>query len=255
MVTTDWTWGGHHFIKFFVDKHELAAGRVFLGSLETILKSREPWGPELWAILSPAQLDFLRERMRLGASEGAGSRVVDVSVTDTIDHPDGTPGFVMVRMREASNIASILAAERAAANRPTYSDMRVDGEVARVGTTAIDDGFVEPVLNNVPNALVRFAGPNPTVLDVSYPTTRPVSAIRMVLGAGMWKVTARLSGQGPGLAIDVSGTGEPEGPNSVVNLVVGKSPFQARRIVYEILQPNASEDDSTVHLYSVEVRP
>ena len=255
MVTTDWAWGGHHFIKFFVDKQELAAGRVFLGSLETVLKSREPWGPELWAILSLAQLEYLRDRMRVGASEGVGSRVVDVSVTDTIDHPDGTPGFVMVRLREASNIASILAAERAAASRPTYTEMTIDGAVARVGTTAIDDGFLEPVLNNVPNALVRFAGPNPTVLDVTYPTARPVSAIRMVLGAGMWKVTARLSGEGSGLAIDVTGTGEHEGPNSVVNLVVGKSPFQAQRIVYEILQQNASEDDSTVHLYSVEVRP
>ena len=255
MVTTDWTWGGHHFMKFYVDRQDIVAGRVFLGSLETLLKAREPWGPELWAILSPAQLDFLRERMRIGAAEGTGSRVVEAAVTDSIPHPDGSPGFVMVHLREASNIAGILAAERAAANRPTYSDMTVDGQVVRVGTTSVDDGVVEPVLNHAPNALVRFVGPNPTVIDVSYPTVRPVSGIRLVLGAGMWKVTAHLSGQGPGAALDVTGTGEQDGPNSVVNLNVGGSPFETRRIVYEILQPNATEDDSTVHLYAVEVRP
>ena len=136
-------------------------------SLETILKSREPWGPDLWAILSPSQLDFLRERMRAGATEGSGSRVVEVSVTDEIAHPDKTPGFVMVHLREASNIRDILAAERALANRPTYSDMTIEGQIARVGTTSIDDGLVEPVLNRAPNALVRFVGPNPTVLDVA----------------------------------------------------------------------------------------
>ena len=255
MVTTDWTWGGHHFIKFYMDRQDLVAGRVFLGSLETILKAREPWGPDLWAILSPAQLDFLRERMRISAVEGTGSRVVEASVTDSILHPDGSPGFVMVHLREATNIADILAAERAAANRPTYSDMTVDGQVVRVGTTSVDDGSVEPVLNHAPNALVRFVGPNPTVIDITYASVRPVSGIRLVLGAGMWKVTAHLSGQSAGAALDVTGTGEQDGPNSVVNLTVGGSPFQTRRIVYEILQPNATEDDSTVHLYSIEVRP
>ena len=255
MVTTDWTWGGHHFIKFYIDRQDLVSGRVFLGSLETILKAREPWGPELWAILSPAQLDSLRERMRVGTAEGTGSRVVEAAVTDSIPHPDGSPGFVMVHLREASNIAGILAAERAAANRPTYSDMTVDGQLVRVGTTSVDDGVVEPVLNHAPNALVRFAGPNPTVIDVSYATVRPVSGIRLVLGAGMWKVTARLSGQGAGATLDLTGTGQQDGPNSVVNLNVIGAPFQTRRIVYEILQPNATEDDSTVHLYSVEVRP
>ena len=255
MVTTDWTWGGHHFIKFFIGKQDLAAGRVFLGSLETILKSREPWGPELWAILSPSQLEYLTERMRVSASEGTGSRVVEVSVTDAIAHPDGSPGFVMVRMREAASVAAILAAERAASIRPTYSDLTVDGAPARVGTTAIDDGFVEPVLNHAPNALVRFSGPNPTIVDVTYTTTRPISSIRLVLGAGMWKVTARLSGKGASSVLAVTGIGEQDGPNSIVNLVVGNSPFETQRIVYEILQPNASEDDSTVHLYSVEVRP
>jgi hypothetical protein len=255
MVTTDWTWGGHHFIKFFIGKQDLAAGRVFLGSLETVLKSREPWGPDLWAILSPAQLEYLRERMRLGSLMGAGSRVIDAAVTDQIAHPDGSPGFLMVHLREAPNIAEILAAERAAATRPTYSDMTIDGQTTRVGTTAIDDGLVEPVLNRAPNALVRFAGPNPTVIDVSYPTPRPVSSIRLVLGAGMWRVTARLSGQENGSSLEIRGAGEQDGPNSVVTLNVDGPPFQARRIVYEILQPNATEDDSTVHLYSLEVRP
>lgn len=133
--------------------------------------------------------------------------------------------------------------------------MTIDGQTTRVGTTAIDDGLVEPVLNRAPNALVRFAGPNPTVIDVSYPTPRPVSSIRLVLGAGMWRVTARLSGQENGSSLEIRGAGEQDGPNSVVTLNVDGPPFQARRIVYEILQPNATEDNSTVHLYSLEVRP
>jgi hypothetical protein len=255
MVTTDWTWGGHHFMRFFVDRHDLVSGRVFLGSLETILKSRVPWGPELWSILSPSQLEFLRERMRIGVTEGTGARVVEATVTDLIAHPDGSAGFVMVRLREASNIHDILEAERAAASRPTYTDMVIDGQITRVGTTSIEDGFVGPVLNRAPNALVRFVGPNPTIVDVAYPSARSVSAIRLVLGAGMWKVNARLSEPVAEAVLNVTGTGERDGPNSVVNLTVDGPPFQARRIVYEIFQPNATEDDSTVHLYSVEVRP
>jgi hypothetical protein len=193
--------------------------------------------------------------MRIGVTEGTGARVVEATVTDLIAHPDGSAGFVMVRLREASNIHDILEAERAAASRPTYTDMVIDGQITRVGTTSIEDGFVGPVLNRAPNALVRFVGPNPTIVDVAYPSARSVSAIRLVLGAGMWKVNARLSEPVAEAVLNVTGTGERDGPNSVVNLTVDGPPFQAQRIVYEIFQPNATEDDSTVHLYSVEVRP
>ncbi len=255
MVTTDWTWGAHHFIKFFLDPRDLASGRVFLGSLETIMKSREPWGPDLWAILSPAQFDFLSERTRAGAANGTATRVTSIEVIDEIAHPDGSPGFVMARLRESAGIDQILAVERAASIRPTFSQMTISGDRATVGTTLVEDGAVEPVLNAMPGALVRFAGPNPTLLDVTYDDPRGVSSISMTLGAGMWRVTARLHRPAGGVPLEVTGTGVPSGQDSLVEIAVSREPFVAKRITYEIFQPNATEDDSTVHLYKVVVLP
>ena len=254
MVTTDWNWGGHHFINFFVSKENRATGRVFLGSLDTLIHGQEPWGPDLWAVMSPAQLEALDAYIANPGGATGRPRIISDQVTAKVLHPDGTPGFLMVRLREAPDVRAMLAAEREARRKLSFVTVAIDGQRAIVGYTNLDDGAIAPVFAISPGALARLAGPNPAVLDVAFGNPRPVRTIRLTVGASLWRVTAQVFPRDGSAEVRKSGEGVPDGGNSVVEINLDAPAQDVVRVRLEINQLNASDEDSTVHLYRVEFR-
>ncbi|MCX5985187.1 MAG: hypothetical protein NTX54_01520 [Chloroflexi bacterium] len=254
MVTTDWNWGGHHFINFFISREDRTAGRVFLGSLDTLIHGQEPWGPELWAVMSPAQLEALDEYIAMPGGATGRPRITSDQVTAKVLHPDGTPGFLMVRLLEAPDVRAMLAAEREARRKLSFVTVAVDGERAVVGYTNLDDGAIAPVFARADGALARLAGPNPAVLDVAFGNPRPVRIIRLTVGASLWRVTAHVFPRDGSAEVNKSGVGVAYGANSVVEINLDAPVRDVARVRLEINQLNASDEDSTVHLYRVEFR-
>lgn len=254
MVTTDWNWGGHHFINFFISKMDRAAGRVFLGSLDTLIHGQEPWGPELWAVMSPAQLEALDEYIANPKGATGRPRITSDQVTAKVLYPDGTPGFLMVRLVEAADVRAMLAAEREARRKLSFVTVAVDGERAVVGYTNLDDGAIAPVFARADGALARLAGPNPAVLDVAFGNPRPVRTIRLTVGASLWRVTAQVFPKDGSAEVKKSGEGVADGGNSVVQINLDAAVQDAARVRLEIIQLNAADEDSTVHIYRVEFR-
>ena len=254
MVTTDWNWGGHHFIDFFVSREDRAAGRVFLGSIDTLIHGQEPWGPELWAVMSPAQLEAIDEYIANPGGATGRPRIIADQVTETVLHPDGTPGFLLVRLLEAPDVRAILTAERESRRRLSFVTVAIDGDRAVVGYTNLDDGAIPPVFGRTTGALARLAGPNPAVLDVAFGNPRPVRTIRVTVGASLWRVTAQVHVKDGSVEVKKSGEGVPDGGNSIVEINLDAPIQDVSRVRLEINQLNASDEDSTVHLYRVEFR-
>ena len=254
MVTTDWNWGGHHFINFFVSKEDRVAGRVFLGSIDTLIHGQEPWGPELWAVMSQAQLEAIDEYIANPGGATGRPRIIADQVTETVPHPDGTPGFLLVRLLEAPDVRAMLTAERELRRRLSFVTVAIDGDRAVVGYTNLDDGAIPPVFGRTTGALARLAGPNPAILDVAFGNPRPVRTIRVTVGASLWRVTAQVYVKDGSVEVKKSGEGVPDGGNSIVEINLDAPVQDVSRVRLEINQLNASDEDSTVHLYRVEFR-
>lgn len=254
MVTTDWNWGGHHFINFFVSRDDRAATRVFLGSIDTLIHGQEPWGPDLWAVMSPAQLEAVDQYVANPGGATGRPRITAHEVTATVLHPDGTPGFLMVRLREAPDVRAMLAAQRQARRELSYITVAIDGNRSVVGHTNLDDGAIPPVFGRANGAMARLAGPNPAILDVSFGNPRPVRTIRVTVGASLWRVTAQVFVKDGSVEVKKSGEGVSEGGSSIVEINLDAMVQDVSRVRLEVKQMNASDDDSTVHLYRVEFR-
>ncbi|NDF55976.1 MAG: hypothetical protein EB145_17635, partial [Proteobacteria bacterium] len=83
---------------------------------------------------------------------------------------------------------------------------------------------------------------------------RPVRTIRVTVGASLWRVTAQVYVKDGSVEVKKSGEGVPDGGNSIVEINLDAPVQDASRVRLEINQLNASDEDSTVHLYRVEFR-
>jgi hypothetical protein len=133
--------------------------------------------------MTPEDLDTAR----------ASGKFATVDVERVVPFPDGRPGFSFVHLTYAPNLDAILDAERAARRVPVEESVAVDGEPVALRHSAAAGGTMRDVFDGEPRTLARFEDLNPVFLDLRFPRPRRISRVNLLLAAGSWEVTARLT--------------------------------------------------------------
>ena len=94
--------------------------------------------------------------------------------------PDGRPGFYFVRPRYVADVEQRFEADRVERARLLTDDVTVDGQVVSVQHPALDIGQIQDAFDGDGETLARGLSANPFVLELAFPSPRPVSQVELV---------------------------------------------------------------------------
>jgi hypothetical protein len=237
MVSPSWTNGADAVAEFFLPE----GAPVDLGSVEGHIFQRLPLDETMVFVVIPNELDKLL----------TSGKFEDVRIEQTIEYPNGEPGFFFIRMRYVDDIDRILDAEREARRALLETNLDIAGQQTLVRYPVLDMGSIELVFDADPNTLARTLEANPFVIELVFPQARPVSGVSLGLGSAYLQV--RISLTTPSTAEPVvfettfhGSVAEPE-----LSMDFGRA-ITAQQIRFEILAPGIAEP-TNIHLWEITI--
>ncbi|MFN2386689.1 MAG: ArnT family glycosyltransferase [Thermoanaerobaculia bacterium] len=240
IVTPTWANYPNRFAEFFLTPAE--RDRVAFDSLEGYATFKQPIEADgLFVVTQPE----LEEAMATG-------KFVLSPPERVVPYPDGTPGFLFVRVRYVKDIDAILAAEKAARARLVEASALFNGERVTVRHSMLDMGSVQDIVDGREQTLIRGIEANPFVVEIAFPRPRRVQVVRATL-AHMKNALVAVEATGAGgdrvrsEAPYRSASGPPR-----FELILPR-PVTAARLRLEIRDLTVGEP-THVHLYEIELQ-
>jgi len=106
----------------------------------------------------------------------------DLRVEKEIPYPDGTTGFMFVRLRYVDNVHEIYAARHGKRWTPVSEVVEVDGVMESVSYSPLDMGSVRDLFDGDPNTLIRTLEANPLVVTIEFSEPRRLEAVALRIG-------------------------------------------------------------------------
>jgi hypothetical protein len=153
----------------------------------------------------------------------------------TIPYPDGQPGFRLARIRYADNAADVFTAEREARAVLVDATVTVGTETWTVRHSRLDMGDANAIFDGRIETMARGFEANPVVIDITFPTPRPVHGIGVGLGA-MDVVTVTLKAFAADGTEKVARTNAPNRPPQKSIEVALPAPVTASRVRVEMTE-------------------
>ncbi len=116
----------------------------------------------------------------------------DIHVEQTIDLPDGSPGFNFVRLSYAPQADVIFAARRADLQQLISEHFTLDDHSVIIRHSAFDIGRVQDLFDGDPQTLIRTESSNPAVIEIEFPQVRTLTGITLTVGTTDFEITAKL---------------------------------------------------------------
>jgi len=168
--------------------------------------------------------------------------------------PDGRPGFYFVRPRYVTDVEQRFEADRVERAKLFGDEVTIDGQVVTVRHPVLDIGTIRDAFDGDDQTVARGLNANPFVLELAFPTPRPVSTIRLVtqrMELGMTVVLLGPNGEEL-LRSETTHRGLPEHPTVTVALpAAGDGTPVVASVVRLELRDLASPDVSHVHVYEL----
>ena len=159
---------------------------IQMGSIEGYLNQKLPLSDDTVFIMIPDEYNKAAASGKLG----------DMRLEETLDYPNGQPGFFFVRTHYVDNIDEILASEREERRQLQEGEVTIDGETVPVRYSYLDMGDISLVFDGDPHSLARTWEANPFVIELDFPTSRQISGLSVIVGSLDVRVTVRLFGAG-----------------------------------------------------------
>jgi hypothetical protein len=139
----------------------------------------------------PARTVFVMtpEEYRLTVSD---PRFARVRTERTLPYPDGSNGFYFVRLEYSPTADSIFAADRKARRQLVEQWAVLDGGKVRIGHSSFDTGKIRDLFDHDDETLVRTAGANPAVVELTFSVPRVIESVRVATGSLPLHLTVRL---------------------------------------------------------------
>jgi hypothetical protein len=237
MVSPSWTNGADAVAEFFLPP----GAPVTLGSVEGHIFRHLPLDDTMVFVVIPSELDKLL----------TSGKFEDVRIEQTIEYPNGEPGFYFIRMRYVADIDRILEAEREARRALLETQLEIAGQAVLVRYPVLDMGGIELVFDGDANTLARTLEANPFVIELVFPTPRPVSGASLRLGSAYLQVRVILTAPSAEEPISFESTfhgsvGEPE-------LIMDfNGVITTQQLRFEILAPDSAEP-ANIHIWEITI--
>ena len=174
-------------------------------------------------------------------------RFADVQLIETLKYPDGTDGFYFVRLNYSLQADAIFAAEFAARHKPVEEDITLNGQTVHTLHSQFDVGRIQDLFDGDPYTLARTDIDNPAIIELTFPTPRLLTGLKLTTGTMDFGLTITLSSTdlSAGQVYSQTYTGLP--PDPTVSLNFGSTPASVKKIRIEI-QDNRAGTDNHIHI-------
>jgi hypothetical protein len=165
-----WANNTNAFGDFFLSREERE--RITWGVIDDVLRERRPEVDRATTfVLTPAEFERALASPKLQ---------VDPAWTE-IPNPAAQPGFYLVRLAYAPEADAILEAEREERRRLIDGTVTIGGAEVHIRHPRLDMGEIKAAFDSDLRSLARTLDANPTRLELSFPSPRPLSELRLHL--------------------------------------------------------------------------
>lgn len=242
IVSPSWANGGEHFVGFFVPPK--LQPRVALGQVYDFINPEQPF----------TEHDFFAATWQEYEKIQADPKFAQVVVRSIIYYPTGQPGFYILNIRLADNIAELLAQEDLARRTPVEETVEWMGQTVRVRHSHLSGGRLQDVLDGDPYSLARGERDNPILYEFFF--SQPLTASQLVLTTGSMRdfdVTLRLYPVGQDVPIEYRQNYKNlrDDPTIVISFENGPAQFDH---VILLVKDNNQGEIAQVHIREIEFR-
>jgi hypothetical protein len=128
------------------------------------------------------------------AAVQASAKFKSIQVDRVLPYPDGTPGFYWARLAYADNADELFAAEREARRQLVTASVPWQGEILTVSHSQVSAGEAAYLFDGKSGTLVRGLEANPFILEITFPSPRPLAGMSVQLGSMAADLQVALTG-------------------------------------------------------------
>jgi hypothetical protein len=246
VVSPSWANGSEQFTDFFIPKE--MQPRIHMGQPIDFIDNLDTFNTTEFVATADEFSNILRDQ-----------KFTNVNVLKNIPYPNGMPGFYVITLKPAGNIADILAAQHAQNRNPIEDTMLFNNESIRVIHSPLGSGSMDLIFDNDPDSLSRVLEANPFFIAL-YPLT-PIDTHSVFIKTGSlhnYTITIRLYPSGGGQPVEYTQTWQdepdkdlPPDPEQTINF--DRGPDKAERIEIEV-KDNTSGDTSAIHIRTIQFK-
>lgn len=242
LVTSTWSNGTDRFLGFFFNQEELR--RVRIEGVQTYLFHMTPLSGNEVFVMTPAEYE----------KAVTSPKLANVRLEQTLYYPDGSSGFLFVRLAYAPDAEAIFAAEKEARRALVEAQVTWEGQVIALRHSVIDMGGPELIFDGDLFTLMRGLEANPFVLELTFPEAQRFSQVQADFGLAQVTFTALLypAGEGEPLRYEASRSNSAS-LETLMSLDLSGSPL-VTRIRFEILDRAAGEA-ANIHIRELTLVP
>lgn len=242
IFSPDWANGTDVVARFFLGD-DLP---VQIGSVRGHITQKLPLDDTILFIMTPQEYDLVTQ----------SAKFTDVQVERIIPYPDGNPGFYFVRLRYASNVDEIFAAEKAVRQVYQEATVNINGQDVKLRYSYLDSETqalsIALVFDNDPFTAAKTFESNPFVIEMTFPTPRDLNGVSLIIGSAKVQVTLKCypaSGASPIIYV-FEGTGTVKQPELSFDLPL---PQRVQVLQVEVLDP-IFPSPTKIHIWELKLR-
>lgn len=211
-----------------------------LGSVEGYIDRRMVLNRGMLFIMIPDELERAAQ----------SGKFQNITLDKYLPYPDGSPGFLFVRMEYIDQVDRLLAVEQESRRALRSEEVIWDGKPARVRYSTLDMGQIQDGFDGDDQSILRTFEANPLVLEIEPVQPRSMSMVGVRVGGAATRVMLAVSREGRTLRFSrvVDQTPEPR----YVNFSL-PAEMKVEKLRLEVTSIHDGEP-AHVHLWEVQAR-
>jgi len=191
-ITPTWA-NGTDILKrfFFSDDHS----GVELGSVNTFLNEYTEISPDLIVVMTPSELETAQK----------SGKFKEITPLQTIDYPNGEPGFYFTHLTYVDNVQQVFAEEIAKRYEFQSEEVTVAGTPATVKYYPLDMGSIPDLFDGKLDTVIRGAAANPYLVEIDFHQPVKARGVKLQIGGEPTEVTVSVWAVGAQAARDFIG--------------------------------------------------
>lgn len=178
VLTSSWSNGTEEFVNMLMPDDGLIRTRT----IDAWIENKEELSRNMIFVMTPAELETARESGKFKPVENIWR----------ISYPNGEDAFHFVRIEYVDNIDEIFRIEKEERAKPVTENVEVNGETIQIIHSQFDSGGVKDLFDGDAFTLARGREANPLLIELDYPTPRPISQLFASFGKMRSTVTVSL---------------------------------------------------------------
>lgn len=180
----------------------------------------------------------------------ASGKFKTIEIEDTVEYPNGQPGFYFTRLAYVDGAEAVFEQERSLRHQLKEETIALlDGTEAVVAYSALDIGAIKQAFDGNPNSLIRTFEANPFKINITFSEARPLDGVQLRVGGVATRVSALVYEAGEGLPRSISAEGDESSAPRELFLEFYETRM-IKAIQIEILNTRDSEP-AHVHLWEI----